>query len=215
MAITNAYLVKTKNLEELFGALLTAKAPERFTNTFLANLGFKSSNDRLFTSVLKGLGFLDENSVPTQRYYDFLDESQSKRIVAEGIMEAYEDLFNINKKAYELPNSEIKGKLNTLTQGSKGKRVLEQMAKTFTELCAYADWNLNTQKNNKAEVIKENMNAPAINQLEDLPEIEKRDTAITKHVSTELHYNIQIHLPASRDSAVYDAIFQSIKKHLI
>jgi len=31
---------------------------------------------------------------------------------------------------------------------------------------------------------------------------------------TQLHYNIQIHLPESRDQAVYDALFKSLKKHL-
>ena len=30
----------------------------------------------------------------------------------------------------------------------------------------------------------------------------------------ELHYDIQVHLPETRDEAVYDAIFSSMKKHL-
>ena len=30
-----------------------------------------------------------------------------------------------------------------------------------------------------------------------------------------LHYNIQIHLPETTNMAVYDAIFQSLKKHLL
>jgi hypothetical protein len=30
----------------------------------------------------------------------------------------------------------------------------------------------------------------------------------------QLHYNIQIHLPESRDSAVFDAIFAALRKHL-
>ena len=30
-----------------------------------------------------------------------------------------------------------------------------------------------------------------------------------------LHYNIQIHLPATKDIEVYNAIFKSIKDHLI
>ena len=30
-----------------------------------------------------------------------------------------------------------------------------------------------------------------------------------------LHYNIQIHLPETTNMAVYDAIFQSLKKHLM
>ena len=30
-----------------------------------------------------------------------------------------------------------------------------------------------------------------------------------------LHYNIQIHLPATKDIEVYNAIFKSLKEHLI
>ena len=30
-----------------------------------------------------------------------------------------------------------------------------------------------------------------------------------------LHYNIQIHLPATKDVEVYNAIFKSLKEHLI
>ena len=41
----------------------------------------------------------------------------------------------------------------------------------------------------------------------------------TKTVPTttdmNLHYNIQIHLPETTNMAVYDAIFQSLKKHLM
>ena len=47
MSLTNSYLITTKNLEAVINAVLTARAPERFTYKFLEDLGFKSSNDRL------------------------------------------------------------------------------------------------------------------------------------------------------------------------
>lgn len=47
MALTNAYLQTTKNLQSIINSVVSAKAPERFTNKFLEDLGFKSSNDRL------------------------------------------------------------------------------------------------------------------------------------------------------------------------
>lgn len=79
MALTNSYLVSVKNFEAIMNSILAARAPERFTNKFLEDLGFKSSNDRLISGVLKGLGFLSETGEPTQRYYDFLDQTQSKK----------------------------------------------------------------------------------------------------------------------------------------
>ncbi len=79
MALTTSYLTSTKNFEGIMNSIIGARAPERFTNKFLEDLGYKSSNDRLITGVLKGLGLLAETGEPTQRYYDFLDQTQSKK----------------------------------------------------------------------------------------------------------------------------------------
>jgi Family of unknown function (DUF5343) len=40
---------------------------------FLENLGFTSTNDRLFIGILKDLGFLNRDGAPQRRYFDFLD----------------------------------------------------------------------------------------------------------------------------------------------
>jgi hypothetical protein len=63
---------------------------------------FSSAADRLYINVLKALGFLNEKGEPTQRYYEFLDETQSGRVLAEGIREAYADLFQINANAQDM-----------------------------------------------------------------------------------------------------------------
>ena len=131
MSLTMSYLTSTKNLESIFNSIIGARAPERFTTKFLEDLGFKSSTDRLFIGMLKALGLLDDSGQPTQRYYNFLDQSQSKIVIATGIQEAYEDLFNLRKDAQNMTNEDVKNKLKTLTQGQKGDRVIEQMAMTF------------------------------------------------------------------------------------
>lgn len=75
MALTSAYLVAAKNLPSFLEAIRTARAPEKFTLRFIEDLGFKSTNDRLFIPVLKGLGFIEDNGVPKRRYFVFLDDS--------------------------------------------------------------------------------------------------------------------------------------------
>src|SRR5712664_867890 len=89
---------------------------------------------------MKGLGFIDESGVPTKRYYQFLDQSQSGRILAEALREAYEDLFAVNVKANEMTVEEVKNKLRTLTMGQKSENVLNLMANTFKSLSELADW---------------------------------------------------------------------------
>ena len=117
MALISSYLITTKNLESFFNSLITAKAPDAFTQKFLESLEFKSTNDRLYIGLLKGIGFLDANAVPTERYFKFLDQSQSKQVLAEAIKEAYGDLFAVKTKANELSQQEVKNKFRTLTPG--------------------------------------------------------------------------------------------------
>lgn len=146
MALISSYLITTKNLVPFFNSLITAKAPDSFTQKFLESLEFKSTNDRLYIGLLKGIGFLDENAVPTERYYKFLDQSQSKQVLAEAVKESYGDLFAVNVKANELTVQEVKNKLRTLTQGKNSDKVLALMANTFKALVDYAEWTTSTKK---------------------------------------------------------------------
>ncbi len=204
MALNSSYLITTKNLEPFFNSLLTAKAPETFTLKFLENLEFKSTNDRLYIGLLKGLGFLDANGVPMERYFKFLDQTQSKQILAEAVREAYSDLFAVNVNAQTLTIEEVKNKLKTLTQGKNSDEVLRLMAKTFVALCSYAEW--------KTEPKKVDDKKPKEKPVKEVEPEEKPN--LSKLNPAQLHYNIQIHLPESRDQAVYDALFKALKEHL-
>lgn len=209
MALTNSYLITTKNLEAVINAVLTARAPERFTYKFLEDLGFKSSNDRLYINLFKSLGLLDESGTPKERYYKFLDQGIYKQVLAEGIREAYEDLFNVNINAQTLSIEEVKNKLKTITQGQKTEKVIGLMANTFCALCSFADWDSKNEKtNDEKEVINEEK------KMQESKITEERVENNFKKGKLELHYDIQVHLPETRDEAVYDAIFSSMKKHL-
>ena len=168
--------------------------------------------------MLKSLGLLNETGEPTQRYYDFLDQTQSKKIIAIGIQEAYEDLFNLKKDAQNMSQEDVKNKLKTLTQGLKGERVIESMARTFKTLCDYAEWSDISIIRQTDKVVKscDNISSEIEGVSEQkllLDNVEKKQSKQSDQFG--LHYNIQIHLPETTNMAVYDAIFQSIKKHLM
>lgn len=208
MALMTAYLVTTKNAQTFFNAIQTAKAPDKFTTKFLKDLDFTSSNDRLYVGVLKGLGFLDDDGVPTERYFAYLDHSQSGRILADAVQDAYAELFALNKNAQKLSADEVKGKFKSLTQGQKSENVIGWMANTFKTLCDLADWSAPAAPGKK----KTPQDSPAENPV---PPV---DTPVPPEPlvrELELHYNIQIILPESRDQAVYDALFSSLRRHLL
>lgn len=214
MALTSSYLITIKNLESFFNSLITAKAPEVFTQKFLESLEFKSSNDRLYIGLLKGLGFLDANAVPTERYFRFLDQSQSKEVLAEAIREAYGDLFAVNTKANELTQQEVKNKLRTLTQGKISDKVLHLMANTFKALADYAEWDKVAKKTEEKKGKNGEKKIGPIGGESTIPRKAESEGLDAEGEKPQFHYNIQIHLPESRDPAVYDALFESLKKHL-
>lgn len=204
MALPTSYLTSSKNLDAIFSAIQGAQAPEKFTQTFLESLEFKSTSDRLIIGVLKSIGFLDDSGRPKERYYNFLDQTQAGKVLAEGIREAYQDLFRVNTKANDLTKSEVVNKFKTLGQGQLSEAVLDKMGSTFVSLVKLADF--------QTPVSAPNVSAQEPNAQEGF--IEK--TAVP-HAGIKLGglvYNIQIVLPESRDAAVYDALFSSLRKHL-
>lgn len=208
MALPTSYMTGSfTKIPQYFDTLLTARAPEKFTVKFFADLSFTSSNDRQFINVLKSIGFLDDSGVPTERYYKFLDQSCSKQMVAEGVKEAYVDLFNLNISANTMTQAEVEGKFKTLTNGSKAAATITQMAKTFTALCGYADWSATPVAVESVTVVSQPEQVAPTGPL----------TAPAKDSHSagfDLNYNIHIHLPATRDQSVYDALFASLAKHI-
>lgn len=208
MSLPTSYLTGGySKIPQYFDTLLTARAPEKFTVKFLSDLSFTSSNDRQFINVLKAIGFLDEAGAPTERYYKFLDQSCSKKMVAEGIKEAYVDLFNLNVSANTMTQSEVEGKFKTLTNGSKAAATITQMAKTFVGLCSYADWTIQSTTSDTTTT------APVIETQTVFEDVTTKNQE-TRTSGFDLNYNIHIHLPATREQAVYDALFASLAKHI-
>lgn len=209
MALPTSYLTSTKRLSEILDALKTAKAPDKFTQKFLESLEFKSKGDRLVIGVLKSLGLIDDTGTPTERYFRFIDQSQSATVLAEAIEEAYDDLFAVKRDAQNLNKQEVVGKFKTLSQGQYSDSVLNMMAMTFTALCSLADFDAAKKTEPKEDNISNNTKG---NKPIEIP-IKSEEPRNLKLGG--LVYNIQIVLPETRDPKVYDALFRSLKEHLV
>jgi Family of unknown function (DUF5343) len=209
MALPRSYLTSTKNLPAILESLKSAQAPEKFTIRFLESLDFKSNPDRLIIGVLKALGFLSPDAKPTDRYFRFLDQTQSAAVLAEGVREAYSDLFQVNKNAQTLSQNELVNKFKTLSQGQFSEAVLDKMALTFSALSKLADFRATpTPVATPAQIAQDAPQEPE--------QIDRITTTPRGQVTLGgLHYNIQIILPETRDAKVYDAIFRSLREHLI
>jgi Family of unknown function (DUF5343) len=210
MALPTSYLTSLKNLGGILNSIIGAQAPDKFTTRFLESLGYSSAPDRLVIGVLKSLGFLADDGRPLQRYFDYLDQSRSAIVMAEGVKEAYADLFKVNKAADKLSKVDIFNKLKTLTQGQYSEAVLNKMSTTFSSLCSHADFDAMPIAIEPIEVSLANDDSQVP------PSTSTPSAGITRGAFSigGLVYNIELVLPESRDPKVYDALFESLRKHL-
>jgi Family of unknown function (DUF5343) len=201
MALTNAYVLPTNRIPDIFRKIQDGQAPERFTNQLLKDWGFNSTNDRAFIPLLKALGFLTADGKPTPRYLEYRDHSRSKQVLGQGIRDAYADIFLIKEHPTNADRSAIEGKFKSFHNVSDN--VAGQMTKTFLGLLPLADLTAKS--------------APALEVAsKKLEETSAGDPDTRRHLrpGASLHYDIQIHLPATKDVEVYNAIFKSLKDHL-
>jgi len=217
MALPDSYTLKPSAIPAYFDALLRAQAPERVSTRFLERLGFKTTTDRLLIGILKELGFINADGVPAERYHRFHDRSQWKLVLAEAIRNAYSDLFAVNQSANGLSAEDVANKLRTLYAGKKSDEVIGRIARTFTGLCELADFSATAPDDgqspfaNPSGMTKTNEQSNASDDQHHSPPTSGRHQFVALD---SLQYHINIALPESRDQAVYDAIFKSLKDHL-
>ncbi|RDI68962.1 DUF5343 domain-containing protein [Nocardia pseudobrasiliensis] len=207
--LTGRYLVSTKNLSAVLNKIIEGVAPAKFNAEHLKKIGFASSSDRGIIPLLKDLGFLSSDGTPLQRYHEYRDRSRSRAVMAEALRNAYEDVFHIR----EIPTSAdrpaieglFKSKLNSTT------KVAKLQAMTFFALLDNAD--LKAESVNRA-VPASLQRTPPENVVD--AESENGPEPVTRStLSTELHYTIQVHLPATKDIEVFNAIFRSLRENLL
>jgi hypothetical protein len=154
--------------------------------------------------LLKTLGFLASDGSPTVRYHEYRDHSQSRLILGQALREAYSDIFTIKANPTQSDRSLVEGKFKSTHNTSE--RVAQLMSNTFYALLGLAD----TQEPAKskievtAELASDSLPPPLM--LRDVSPASPKPT---------LHYNIQIHLPATKDVEVFNAIFKSLREHLL
>jgi len=191
-------------MSDVFNKIRDGQAPGQVTTQLLKDWGFGSSNDRAFIPLLKALGFLSPTGQPTQRYHDYRDHSRSKFVMADALHDAYQDIFLITANPKPSDKSAVEGKFKSFHNVSDN--VAQLMTRTFYALLSLADFSANST----ASKLHDQPVTP-----ESSSDGPQRSATSFGATLTGFHYNIQIHLPATKDTEVYNAIFKSLKEHFV
>lgn len=205
--LTKRYMTSTKNLDAILTRMVDGAAPDKFTNEHLKSIGFSSSNDRSLIPLLKDLGFLTPEGAPTETYRAYRDKAHSARVLGAALRSAYEDLFTLREALTSADRKSIEGMFRSKLNSTD--RVAAFQASTFLALLS------------KADLKGAKSSTPAQADIPQAPETGARpqqdtgvQTARTGVLNAELHYTIQIHLPATKDPDVFNAIFKSLRENL-
>jgi hypothetical protein len=192
-------------LPTLFAEIKKASVPPKVTNDFLYSvLGLKSTSFRAMIPLLKRLGFIDQSNVPTQSYKDFRDSKLCGSVMTERVKASYAELFAANEYANKMGKKELVEKLTTVLGTSADDSVIPNVASTFLELVKLADFDGTPAKK------KQKDNPP-----EESQEHEERPQHSQTGLKMGISYTINLNLPATTEVEVFNAIFKSLKEHIL
>lgn len=204
--LTKRYLASTKNLPALMDQIIKGTAPENFNLQHLKSIGFSSSNDRAVIPLFKDLGFLTDAGVPTERYHAYRDNARSKVVMGEALLDAYGDIFHVNANPSNGDREAVKGKFKS--DHNATDRVAEAQTSTFYALLKLADV-AGARSARIGGMRAAQKSQQSVEQTK--PGVDRVDVI----APLQLRYNIEVHLPATKDVDVFNAIFKSLKEHLL
>jgi hypothetical protein len=188
------YMNAYGNIGRALKNIKSAQTPPRFTQDFLATtLGLSGGGARPLIPYLKRTGFLGSDGVPTDRYKRFRNQGQSGKAAAEALKEAYSTLYAVNEYVHDATDDDLLGTVVQVTGGEPDSATTKAIVASFKALKEEEEEKSGDEK-------RENEN--------------ERTGAILKK-GLGLSYTINLNLPATSDIKVFDAIFRSLKEHLL
>ncbi len=203
MATTLPYLSTPGTIDTALGKIKQAATPTRFTSDFVKTvLQVRGGTGAAIPPFLKKLGFLNSDGTPTALYDRLRNDATSGNTIAEAMRMAYRPLFEANEYAHRLGDSELKGLIVQVTGAKKDDRVAELTFATLKRLRAHARFD------GAAPV------ALAAPRALSGPNTEAGRGGADVRAFT-LGYSITLNLPTSTNVDVYNAIFRSLREHLL
>jgi hypothetical protein len=185
-----------------------AATPQKVTPDFVqTTLQIKGGTGKAIIPFLKKIGLVSSDGTPTDLYKKYRNQSTGNTAIADAIKFGYKALLENNEYFYELSDTELKDCIVNVTGLDFENSVFKQTFATLKNLISFASFDQSGE--NEQKYISTDT---SISLMENLPEnnIKPHET-----VGLNLAYTINLNLPATTDQAVFNAIFKSLKEHLL
>lgn len=206
------YVTTVGTLTKMLEKIKSAAVPTMFSQEFVTKtLVMKGGTPRATIPFIKKMGLVADDGTPTELYRQFRNEKKSKGAIAKAMRTLYAPLFAMNEKVYESPENDVRGMIVEATGGEKDSQVTKLTIATFLALKGLADFSEAPAAQDKSskEAKPESLVLPVLTGNGAQPQPTDGEVGIN------LSYTINLNLPATSDIAVFNAIFKSLKEHLL
>lgn len=204
------YLAAPGSIKSCLEKIKTAATPERVTADFVSTiLKIKGGTGRALIPYLKKIGFVAPDGAPTDLYKRFRNHSSAGAAAASAVKIGYKPLSAVNEFFYELGDKDLLALINQVTGAGAGDKVAKLTLATLLALRSFADF---ASAGEAAAASTET--ASLANKTSDTERVASNADE-SRPIGINLGYTINLHLPATSDPAVFNAIFKSLREHLL
>jgi hypothetical protein len=205
------YLVSPGSIKTALERIRQAATPERVTGDFVSTkLNIKGGTGRALIPFLKKIGLVGSDGSPTELYKRFRNPTSGPAAIAQAVGLGYRKLAETNEYFYDLKDAELLHLINQVTGADAHNSVSKLTLSTFKNLRSFANFEPESEEVGVGIVLNDDppkhvASTPPLPPLAGTP----------KSLGFNLAYTINLNLPASTDQAVFNAIFRSLKEHLL
>lgn len=216
MAAKLPYMASPGLVTKILTKIQEARKPDRFTQDFLeTKLGFPGGSARPIIPLLKRMNFLNSDGTPTPLYDRFRNLTTQGPAVAEGVRNAYAELFDRNRYAGDLTKEKLKALIVEVTGAAHDDRTVELTLSTILKLKELADFDATVDASDEEAPAT---NSPVVLNGAGHESVYSRPQALaeqTEDVGLNLSYTINLVLPETTNPEVFNTIFKSLKDNLL
>ena len=209
------YMTSTGLIPKILEKIQEARRPDRFTQDFLGTkLGHSGGSARPIIPLLKRMTFLGSDGVPTPLYNQFRNTETQGVAVAEGMRNAFSELFDRNEYVYDLSRDKLVGLIIEITGGKKEDKRTQAIVATFLALKGLADFDAEAPEKRLVESEPEASASMPVS-FNDRTALPVNNADNTEKIELKVGYTINLNLPETNDPEVFNAIFKALRDNLL
>jgi Family of unknown function (DUF5343) len=203
------YLASPGSIKNALERIRQAATPDRVTQDFVATvLNIKGGTGAAIIPYLKKIGLVASDGTPTALYKKFRNPTAGGAAIAAAIKTGYKKLAESSEYFYLLNDKELQALIVQVTGAEADSPVVKLALSTLKTVKSFANFDKEAELDSALEVAGP-PSSGATNPPREIP------PQLPTTLGLNLSYTINLNLPATADQAVFNAIFRSLKEHLL